>query len=326
LEDEPTVIASREDIFYREDDDSYKRDVAEETRWWNENVSCLLDNEPGPSMQRYVNERLTGDPARQWYETISDYGDAEHGCVLGAGPGKVETHLLRRHPRLHLTVHDVAAEALDRFQKRLPEELSDRISTREVDLNFDVLPPDTYDLVIAQSCIHHIVNLEHLAYQVNRSLKEGGRFFMRDVVSESFFQFEEKKKQLFELLTTATAGRRGPPPPVVWPDRSNWTYSPFESVRSGDILDVFGRYLREESVRTCSSLLALLIFNQGRERRSLPRRAFEKARRWARSKDDFARQIAAGQLMFELDAICCDTGYLKPGMAFAVYGKRPADA
>jgi len=315
------------DIFHRQRDEAYERDLQAEAEFWNKQDSCLLAMDAEPSVQRYQNERLSGQPEREWYETISDHGDARQGCILGAGPGKLEAHLLQRNPNLQLTVYDIAEDTLRRLVEKLPTELKPRVETRQEDLNFVELHADGYDLVVAQACIHHIVNLEHLAYQVNRSLTPAGRFFMYDVVSESYLQFEEKKKRLFELLMTATGDQRTVPERINWPDRSNWTGSPFESVRSGDILEVFGSYLEEESVRTANSLVGLTIMRGGAQRRGnrlsrAVRRVLDTALDVVAGRGKIARGIASGELLFEIDSLCCDTGYLKPGVAFGVYRKR----
>ena len=74
-----------------------------------------------PSVQRYQNERLSGQPERMWYETISDNRGVRQGCILGAGPGKLETHLLQQNPNLRLTIYDIAEDTLRRPVENLPE-------------------------------------------------------------------------------------------------------------------------------------------------------------------------------------------------------------
>jgi SAM-dependent methyltransferase len=215
----------------------------------------------------------------------------------------------------------------------------DRLETRQEDLNFVTLPAEAYDLVVANSCLHHLVNLEHVAFQINRCLTRDGFFFMQDVVAESRFQFSEEKKRLFEAYVDATRTERDPPVPIRWPDREHWTYSPFESVRSGEILEIFGRYLQEVSVRTANALLGLTLFGRPQLSPALPvtigllrprrllRAASSFLARARPAKRDAAHETAAVDLLFELDRIVCDTGYLKPGIAFAIYGKRgPGDS
>ena len=317
------------DLLHTQDSETYRRLVQEEARYWDEHPESLLSARPLPAIQRYLNERATGRADVEWHETISDYGAFERGCVLGAGPGHVEEHLLGRHPGLHLSVFDISGEALARVGARLQASFPGRLETCQKDLNFVTLRPDSYDLVVANSCIHHLLNLEHVAFQVNRALTTDGYFFMQDTVGESYFQFSEEKKRLFKAFVLATQGklaRSG----IPWPAREAWPFSPFESVRSAEILDVFGRYLREERLRTSSALLQLLLFASPNAPRLLGTglakqraRVFSAVRRTlVRSKPSLDRRLATGELLFALDSVFCDTGYLRPGLAFAVYRKR----
>jgi len=323
------MAQSLPDVLFRQRDDSYLRDLEVEAEYWNREDDTLLSREAMPAVQSYVNRRLSGDPEKKWYEVIGDGREFREGCVLGAGPGDLERHLLQRHEGLRLTVYDIAVETLERLRSAVGSTLAERLETRQSDLNFAELPAATYDLVVAQSAIHHIVNLEHVAYQVNASLTDDGRFYMYDVVSESYFQFAEVKKRLHELLINATGDEHRLPLRVNWPDRANWTFSPFESVRSGDILEVFGSYLVEESRRTSSSLVGLTIFGVQQATESgitrFVRRALQPLLLRAGRRGVITRGLTRGQLMFELDSLTCDTGYLEPGLAFVVYGKRGPD-
>ena len=315
---EQTATSQPPDIFHVTRDEDYRRRLREEEAFWDGRAETLLSRTPRPAVQRYLNERMTGDPERRWYETISDHGDFRSGCVLGAGPGHVEELLLQRHEQLRLTVLDISTDALSRLQDRLDATFPGRAETRQEDLNFVSLDAAAYDLVVANSSIHHILNLEHLASAINQALTPEGLFFMEDTVGESFFQFSDEKKGLFETLVRATEGSG---PRFAWPDRSRWPFSPFESARSGEILEVFARYLHEAQVRTAAALTALIIFAQrrkGRRERIMQAVLGQVVRRRIDAKQGRAR----GELLFALDALACDSGYLRPGLAFAIYRKR----
>ncbi len=324
------------DLLRVQRDDAYLAQLRAEAEWWDTNPDPFTSMTLPPDIQRHENERLAGDPGRTWYETIDDYGRFKHGCILGAGPGIIEGHLLREHPELHLTVVDISRDSLERLRARVCEEFPDRLEVREEDLNFVELQANSFDLVVSQACLHHIVNLEHVAFQVNRSLTEHGLFFVRDAVCESLFQFSAEKKRLFETSLGATAGGRERS--VRWPDRSNWQFSPFESVRSGEILHVLRCYLNEVSVRTANSLLMLNLFTQKKPLPS-PKAQIERAGFFSRLRRAAGRRLArlrrpvqgppsseapvltVDPLLLMLDDVICDTGYLEPGIAFGVYRK-----
>ena len=318
------------DIYHVERNEDYLRQLQEEANYWDDHPDTLSSKKALDKIWQYQNEQLTGNPKRQWFEMISDYGKFKRGCVLGAGPGDAESELLRQYEQLHLTIYDISGESLVRLQDRLEHEFPGRTETRQEDLNFVTLPANTYDLFVSNTSIHHILNLEHLAFQVNASLTHDGFFFLRDTVGESYFQFSEEKKRLFQAFRTATAEAAGQNSRIQWPDLDKWNYSPFESVRSGDILNVFGTYLREVQVRSCSALLELQLAAQPIARTGIYRvrgmgrlvgavRALRSRLQW---KANFTRAWARGDLLFMMDKILAETGYLQPGLALAIYQKR----
>ena len=90
-----TTASTLGDTFHvSSDDKEYVRMLREEEEFWDTHIDTLLTKTPGPIFQRYLNERLTGDPETLWYQTIGDEGDFTKGCIFGAGPGQVKEHLL----------------------------------------------------------------------------------------------------------------------------------------------------------------------------------------------------------------------------------------
>ncbi|MEX0786074.1 MAG: class I SAM-dependent methyltransferase [Dehalococcoidia bacterium] len=247
-----------------------------------------------------------------------------------------EAAVLEQNPSLHLTIFEISAEAIARREQELGGRFPGRVELREQDLNFVDLPEAGYDLVLSNSCMHHLLNLEHVAGQVNRCLTDEGRFFLHDYVGESRFQFSDEKKRLFEAFIEE--GRRRRPElrawRVMWPDVDHWErYSPFEAIRSGDTLDVLGRFLGQERLRTAGAFFPLMLFLRPTEeaagqRPVAPGRIGRLARRLAgrwqrRRRGGLAGLIEemASDLVRE-DRRLSDAGELRPGMAFAVYRKK----
>lgn len=328
---QPSSVSVPDDLHVTRDR-HYLEQLQEEAGYWDDHVGAWQERAPSPEVQRYYNMRMTGDAERRWYETISGYSDFRRGCVLGAGPGQIERALLEHHGELQLTIHDISGVALDALHGGLEQEFPGRTTIQAEDLNFVTLAEGAYDLVIADSTIHHLVNLEHVAGQINRCLTPDGLFFMHDVVSESYFQFDDEKKRLFQNLADATADGQRPAQPIPWPDPAGWTFSPFESARSGEILGVLAQHLREVSVRTAGPLLALTFVAfaaQAQMNGGSPPRLGRRLRnalleRLGGQQVDAARVKAKQELLFQLDSILSDTGYFKPGLAFAIYQKREA--
>jgi SAM-dependent methyltransferase len=251
--------------------------------------------------------------------------------VIGAEPGHIESFLLERLPNVHLSFYDISGESLARLHERLEREFPGRSSVHQVDVNFIALPEGAHDLVIANECVHHLLNLEHVAREISQTLTSEGRFFMFEVVSESYFQFAEEKKRLFEAFARATYSDPASAPSMRWPDRSNWKdFSPFECARSGDILDVFGERLDLVELRTLGAMLTLTLFwppetdvfrGWGKPKTALQRAAGAVGLGGQRTVDA-ERQAASDALLFELDELVEDTSALRPGLAFAIYKKR----
>jgi len=188
--------------------------------------------------------------------------------------------------------------------------------------------------------MHHIVNLEHVALQANKALTPHGVLFLQDFVAESRLQFCETKKRVFEAIVFATGPRRRLPHAFKWPDLANWGYSPFEAVRSGEILEVFRNYLDETELGLVGAIVTLVVFARPgpprppRGRRMVPRRlASALARSWAtlvgarqgKQGPPFYRLFASAQitdLLIIVDRIVSEAECLKPALAFAVYRKR----
>jgi hypothetical protein len=182
--------------------------------------------------------------------------------------------------------------------------------------------------------MHHIVNLEHVAFQANKALTPDGLFFLRDFVAESRFQFCDTKKRVFEAIAYATGPRQAAPYAYDWPHLVPWDHSPFEAVRSGDTLEVFRSYLEEVELRVAGAICTLFTFarfgppSPPLGRRMLLRRPalaltklrFALARAQLRRRLDTSQQI--GDLLIIVDRIVSEAGCLKPALAFAVYRKR----
>ena len=317
-------------------DAEYLRQAQAEAEFFDQPQFISIDTE-FPVIDPYWNERFTGDEKVAWYETIPSYGTFRRGCALGAGGLEQRTRILEQNPALHLTIYDISGESLVLLERRLGGRFPGRVATRQVDLNFAELPEKGYDLIISASCLHHLLNLEHIAFEINRSLTSEGFFFLQDYVGEARFQFAEEKKRLFEA---ALEGARSRYPflrswQVVWPDLSDWEYSPFEAVRPGEILNILASCLDEVSVHTAGSVVGLplflrpvpgsrpLVVTRSRWRAALAAAASKLRLLPTHETADFSVVVAklASHLM-PLDRLLANADILQPGNAFAVYRKK----
>jgi SAM-dependent methyltransferase len=118
---------------------------------------------------------------------------------------------------------------------RLPRKQSLPLTYEVADLNFVELPEKTFDLVAAQTSLHHILFLERVAEQVWRSLKNDGYLWIHDFVGEMRWQYDSKRPE---------PGSLG---------------SPFESIRSSEIISIFQRWFTIEWKLEFSAFLHLIV-------------------------------------------------------------------
>jgi SAM-dependent methyltransferase len=175
----------------------------------------------------------------------------EHGLTLGCGAGRCERDLISRGVGRSFHGIDVSEKAIAKAreiakEQRLP------LTYEVADLNFVALPEKTFDLVVAQTCLHHILLLERVAEQVWRSLKSNGYLWIHDFIGETQFQFDPKRlsiaNQILTILPEKFRKNRitGRLIEEVKRPEPGRLVSPFESIRSAEIIPVFQRWFTIE--------------------------------------------------------------------------------
>ena len=310
----------------RADDPGYARDAAAEAEFWStpHAFGIGLPNAAfadGP-FDRYTNRRFTGDERVRWFETIARYGQFTRCLVLGAASLDIEAHLLDAHPGMHLTICDISDAAIGSHARDLELRFPGRVTASAVDLNFAELPEATFDLCVSTATLHHITNLERLAWQVNRSLVDGGHVFVQDYVGEPRFHFLPAKRRVFERLLERDIRERPERRAwtVDWPEESDTVYSPFEAVRSDETIGILRSHMQLLDLRTAGAVSGLFLFRRrdpAHASRGLAMRLTERlTRRRARAFDAFQRDVML------IDSVLCDSGVLLPNNAFVVLKKQ----
>jgi SAM-dependent methyltransferase len=313
-------------------DDAYREQAAAEAQFWSRTWGFGIDRgyaaHPNDPFQTYTNRRFMGDPHKRWSDEIREYGSFRRGLTLGASGISQDAAILEQNPGLHMTICDISEPALASWESALVPQFGDRVDVRVLDLNFGALEDGAYDLIVSSSTLHHVMNLEHAAWQINRALAPGGLFFMQDYAGENRRQFSNTKKRLFELLYERDVQRhpdrvRG----LHWKTPDEMVLSPFCAVRSQDVLPVLAEYLEPVKVRTAGSLITVLM--DVRPAHILPRRQIahyiERLHRRARLllnrplppvKQRFLDELALVGDVLE------DAGVILPADAYGVYRKR----
>ena len=187
----------------------------------------------------------------------------ENGLTLGCGAGRCERELV--HNGVCGSFHgiDVSANAIA-AARAIAKEENLPLTYEVADLNSLELPEKTFDLVVAQTCLHHILFLERVAEQIWRSLKSDGYLWIHDLVGETQAQYDPKRLSIMNRILAIlpekfrrnkingqlTAIKRREPGQLC---------SPFEQIRSGEIVPVFERWFTIEWKREFDAFLNLVV-------------------------------------------------------------------
>ena len=188
----------------------------------------------------------------------------EHGLTLGCGTGRCERDLISRGVCRSFHGIDISEHAVAKARE-VAKEQGLPLTYDVADLNFVKLPEKTFDLVVAQTCLHHILFLEHVADQIWRSLKNDGYLWIHDFIGETQFQYDDKRLAIInqilavlpeKLRKNTITGRTTAEIKRPEPGRLG---SPFESIRSAEIIPVFQRWFTIEWKLEFDAFLRLVI-------------------------------------------------------------------
>lgn len=182
---------------------------------------------------------------------------------IGCGEGRLERQLMATGLCDRFLGLDVAEGALDDARAAAAAEgLAIDYST--ADINFAELPAAAFDLIVAQTSLHHVLHLEHAADQIAHALRPGGVLWIHDYIGESQFQYTEARLAIVNRLVAGL-------PPTFRYDRVHerqlgplrrrapgTLVSPFESIRSAEIPDIFRARFDVLAQRETTTLLHLV--------------------------------------------------------------------
>lgn len=104
-----------------------------------------------------VNEKVVAETGLRWAELIKSLGYVPHHALeIGAGSGVLTLGLLRQKAVDRLTVTDVSEEFLRLLVPRLSADPTP-VSIVVCDANEPHFAPETFDLVVGRSVLHHLV-------------------------------------------------------------------------------------------------------------------------------------------------------------------------
>jgi len=132
-------------------------------------------------------------------------------------------------------------------------------------LNYLELPEKTFDLVVAQTALHHVLFLERVAEQVWHSLKSDGYLWIHDFIGETQGQYDPKRLSIVNRILAILPEKfrqnkiNGRLIAEIKRPKPGHLGSPFESIRSSEIVPVFQRWFTIEWKMEFDAFLRLVV-------------------------------------------------------------------
>lgn len=247
-EEEPLEIVRRA----MEDRSVYEEMASKESEVWS-NLLPNLETSDASAVDREASRELyvgrhQSTLVRQTRERDLKFSN---GVTLGCGAGRLERELIDAGVCESFHGVDIAEGAIA-SAKAIAKEKDLPITYEVADLNYVELPTQAYDLAVTQTILHHVLHLEHLAEQIWKSLKPDGYLWIHDFVGESQGQHDQKRldlmNQVLEILPekfhhNKINGRIVNKIERPIPGKLG---SPFECIRSAEIIPVFEKWFTIE--------------------------------------------------------------------------------
>lgn len=188
----------------------------------------------------------------------------ERGLSLACGSGRAERQLVKSGTVSAFVGIDLAQGALAEAEAEAAK-ANLAITYERGDLNTLTLPRSAFDLVVTQNCLHHVLELEHLASEIWHALKPGGYLWIDDFIGETQFQWSDERlaivNALIESLPAELRFNRIQNRAVErYARRAPGTLvSPFEAIRSAEIVPIFRRWFGIELAKEANAVLHLVM-------------------------------------------------------------------
>jgi SAM-dependent methyltransferase len=256
-------------------DGNYEEKLKAEARKWSEHLKVEAEIDvlgdswlDHPLIAEQYRQRALVD-GEEWQRWIVRRlgGPAGRSFELGCGTAGKSIGLFSAGATRHVEGIDISDGRLAEVEGTLRE---NRIpgSFMVGDANKVRLSPCSYDLVFSCHSFHHFLQLEQIMEQVHESLTPNGLFVLEEYIGPTQFQWTDLQIELVKSLlliipeklrvyrwgTVKNLEGRPTPAEVV-------AASPFESIRSSEILPLFKRYFQIVRYRPTGGTLQHLLYN-----------------------------------------------------------------
>jgi SAM-dependent methyltransferase len=243
----------------------YDAMAARESEVWGTILPALEDS-PAKLEDFKATEKLNANRHQSYLIGVAREKNLrfKNGLTLGCGAGRLERALIHEGICSIFYGIDISDKAIA-AAREIAKKQSLPLTYEVADLNFVELPEKTFDLVAAQTSLHHILFLERVAEQVWRSLKNDGYLWIHDFVGEMQWQYDAKRtsiaNQLLAILPEKFRQNKingQITTEIKRPEPGNLG-SPFESIRSSEIIPIFQRWFTIEWKLEFSAFFHLVV-------------------------------------------------------------------
>jgi SAM-dependent methyltransferase len=253
--------------------DPYPQRLSAEARKWGDHLAVEATQEmhawlDHPSIQAHYCARglIEGHPWRCWVGRHFG-GPARRSMELGCGSGALSLQLFSAGSTAEAEGLDASADRVATAEeKRLASGLPGRFQVG--DANRVRLEPGRYDLIASSHSFHHFLELEHVMSQAVEALTPRGLFVLEEYVGPTQFQWTDAQMKITGgLLALLPERYRRLASGAIKTEEGRPTVeavvaeSPFESIRSAEIVPLFERYFEILHRRNLGGTLQHLLYN-----------------------------------------------------------------
>ena len=251
----------------------YKARAAAESRKWGDHLEVEARGEMNawldhPEIVAHYQKRGAIDGLR-WEQWVPQHlgGPAARSLDLGCGAAARSLAVWNEGASAHLEGVDISEDRVAEGERKR-QSLGAPGRFWAEDVNALTLEPGRYDLIFSAHSFHHFLELEHVMEQVERALTPRGVFILEEFVGPTQFQWTDLQMEL-------TAGLLKFLPESL--RRFRWNavkhlegrptveevvaVSPFESIRSAEIVPLFEKYFDLFLVRNLGGTIQHLLYN-----------------------------------------------------------------
>jgi ubiquinone/menaquinone biosynthesis C-methylase UbiE len=169
--------------------------------WWDipavrKRWNYLISGNPETDYKRYIIDRHF--PQRQPLVALS----------LCCGTGTREIDWARLANFQHMDAYDLSeSRIMSAIAHAKHEGLNEIINYRACDIFQIEIPENVYDVVFAESSLHHLSPLNEILIKVNRCLKPGGFFIVNEFVGPTRFQWTDRQLQVIDGILSILPNR-----------------------------------------------------------------------------------------------------------------------